>query len=264
MMRSLYTASTGMYAQQMNIDTLAHNMSNVNTTGFKKQRIEFQDLLYQQIKRPTVTDDFTQPNQPQGLMVGLGVKPSTTSTMFSQGNFLPTDNPLDVAINGQAFFKLEIPDREDYVFTRDGSFKIDAEGQLVNADGYLVVGADPLEEGAYDVKIEKNGTLSYLLPGDPDSQNAGQIELVKFANPMGLLQLGGNLFQETPNSGEYIDWEPENDPTISLESGFLEASNVQVVEEMVNLISAQRAYEFNSKIIQSSDEMLQAASNLRR
>mgnify|MGYP000874247643 FL=1 len=260
MMRSLYTASTGMYAQQLNVDTIAHNMSNVNTTGFKKQRVEFQDLLYQTIRRPAVGAEITEP---VGLQVGLGVKPVAINTLFSQGNPQQTSNPLDVAINGEGFFKVEVPGYDEPLYTRDGSFKLDGEVQIVTADGYLVQGLDPLDEGAYDITVDSDGLVTYKLPDGTEGE-AGQIELAKFVNPAGLQKLGQNLYQETANSGEAVDWDPESDNTTSLEAGYLEMSNIQVVEEMVNLISAQRAYETNSKVIQSSDEMLQTANNLRR
>ncbi|MGR6835633.1 flagellar basal-body rod protein FlgG [Syntrophomonas erecta] len=261
MMRSLYTASTGMYAQQLNVDVLAHNMSNVNTNGFKRQRVEFQDLLYQNIRRPAANMDI---NQPTGMAVGLGVKPSAVYTVFSQGNPQPTENPLDVAITGSAFFRIEVPGQDDYLYTRDGSIKVDAEGRLVTADGNYYVGVDELDPEAYDILVEKNGIITYKVPGDDEPQEAGQLELVKFVNPGGLDKLGGNLYQATVNSGEPIDWDAEEDGTISLLPGYLEMSNVKIVEEMVQLITAQRAYEINSKVIQSSDEMLQTAANLRR
>ncbi len=261
MMRSLYTASTGMYAQQLNIDTIAHNMSNVNTTGYKKQRLEFQDLLYQTIRRPAVNLDTIQP---VGLDVGLGVRPAASTTLFTQGNFQNTGNPLDVAIQGQAFFSVEVPGRYEPLYTRDGSFKLDTEGQLVTSDGYLLMGVETIPEEAYDINIERNGLVTYMLPDGDEPEEAGQLELVKFINPTGLNKLGRNLYDETANSGEPIDWDPEEDNTVWLESHYLEMSNVQVVEEMVSLITAQRAYEINSKVIQSSDEMLQTAANLRR
>ncbi len=260
MMRSLYTASTGMYAQQLNVDTLAHNISNVNTTGFKKQRVEFQDLLYQQIKRPVVTSTT---NEPVGLSIGLGVKPSATQTSFSQGNLQASNNALDVAISGLAFFKLE-GGNDTEMYTRDGAIKIDAEGNLCTADGYKYVGAGPIDTEAYDVQIAADGTVTYMTPGDDAPQEAGKLELVKFANPAGLQALGGNRYIATPSSGEPEDWDSENDNTVSIQSGYLEMSNVQIVEEMVGLITAQRAYEMNSKVIQSSDEMLQTATSLRR
>lgn len=260
-MRSLYTASTGMYAQQLNVDNLAHNMSNVNTTGFKKQRIEFQDLLYQTIKRPTSTETT---NEPVGLSVGLGVKSAAISTIFTQGNLQNTENPLDVAINGAAFFKIEVPGHDEPLYTKNGAFKIDAAGQLVTSDGYKIVGADTFTEGAYDIQIDTDGTITYLLTGDTTTQEAGKIELAKFMNPTGLNKLGSNIYQPTVNSGEPVDWNSEDDASVSLASGYLEMANVQIVEEMVNLITAQRAYDINSKVVQASDEMLQTATNLRR
>lgn len=263
MMRALYTASTGMYAQQLNVDTIAHNMSNVNTTGFKKQRVEFQDLLYQTIKRPATTPTGDQGIEPVGLSVGLGVKPTVISTIFNEGNLEQTEYPLDVAINGAGFFAIQDPSGNT-VYTRDGSFKLDAEGRLVTSDGYYVVGVDsPVEEGAYDVNIDTDGLVTYKLPDGTEGE-AGQIEVYKFINPAGLTKLGKNLYQASVNSGDPVQWDTENDTTTSLEPEYLEMSNIQVVEEMVNLITAQRAYETNSKVIQSSDEMLQTANNLRR
>lgn len=261
MLRALYTSSTGMYAQQLNIDNIAHNIANVNTIGYKKSRIEFQDLLYQTLRRPAATEDT---NPPTGLWVGLGVKPGATQTIFSQGNLIPTDNPLDVAIQGQAFFRIELPNEEDYAYTRDGAFKLDAEGNLVTSDGYYVVGVDPIDAEAYDINIAPDGTVTYNVPGEMEPVEAGQIELAKFVNPAGLDKGGKNLYRPTVSSGEALDWDTEDDSTVSLHSGYLETSNMQIVEEMVNLITAQRAYEINSKVIQSSDEMLATATNLRR
>lgn len=261
MMRSLYTASTGMYAQQLNVDTLAHNMSNVNTTGFKRQRVEFQDLLYQTIRRPAANDDV---NEPSGLSVGLGVRPAVSYTLFTEGNPQATGYPLDVAIHGSAFFKVEAAGYDDYLYTRDGAIKIDSEGRLVTADGHYYVGVDEIDPEAYEISIESDGMVTYRIPGDEELQEAGQLELAKFVNPAGLEKLGKNLYQATVNSGDPEDWDPEDDRSISLESGYLEMSNVQIIEEMVSLITAQRAYEMNSKVIQSSDEMLQTATNLRR
>lgn len=261
MMRSLYTASTGMCAQQLNVDTLANNMSNVNTVGYKKQRVEFQDLLYQTIKRPAADENR---NEPVGLLVGLGVKSAAINTLFSIGNLQSTENPLDVAINGQGFFAINVPGYDVPLYTKDGAFKIDAEGQLVNADGYRLEGAEALSEGAYDVSIADDGKITFKTPGQNDPQEAGQLKVCSFMNPAGLQKMGKNLYQVTPNSGEPVDWDPESDRTISLVPGYLEMSNVKIVEEMVGLITAQRAYEINSKVITSSDEMLQTAANLRR
>ena len=264
MMRALFTASTGMHAQQLNTDTLAHNMANVNTIGFKKQRIEFQDLLYQTIRRPAADENR---NEPVGLAVGLGVRPAAINTLFVQGNLQHTENPLDVAISGTGtgFFAIQVPGYEEPLYTRDGAIKIDASGRLVTADGYLYLGPEALEENFTDVSIAADGTVSYILPGSATPQPAGEpLQIFKFSNPAGLQKIGKNLYQATTNSGEPVQWEPESDSSITLNSGYLEMANVQVVEEMVNLITAQRAYEFNSKLIQASDEMLQTAANLRR
>ncbi len=261
MMRSLYTASSGMYAQQLNVDTLAHNMSNVNTVGFKKQRLEFQDLLYQTIKRPTSTEAT---NEPVGLSVGLGVKPAAIATLFSQGNMQNTENPLDVAINGQGFFNITVEGYEEPLYSKDGAFKIDAAGNLVTADGNKVTGATPVAAGAYDVKIDNKGLVTYMVPGQTEPQEAGTIQISKFMNPMGLTKLGNNLYQVTPNSGEAVACDLATDKSISLAPGYLEMANVQIVEEMVSLITAQRAYDINSKVVQASDEMLQTAAALRR
>ncbi len=258
MMRSLYTASSGMYAQQLNIDTIANNISNVNTTSYKKQRAEFQDLLYQQITRPATIND------PVGIAVGLGVKPSAISTSFSQGSLQETGNSTDVAIIGQAYFKIEVPGYDGELYTRDGSFQIDAEGNLCTSDGYVVVGVDSIDENATDISIAKDGIVTYMTSDSDEAEEAGQIELVKFANPAGLEKLGGNLYAGTASSGDAEDCDLSDDASIYLQSGYLEMSNVQIVDEMVGLITAQRAYEMNSKVIQSSDEMLQTATNLRK
>lgn len=261
MMRSLYTASTGMYAQQLNVDTIAHNIANVNTTGYKRQRLEFQELLYQIIRRPTVSDDLIEP---LGISIGLGVKPSAIDSMNGQGNLLPTDKPLDVAISGgEAFFRLYDADGEE-LFTCDGSFKLDTDGNIVTSSGNMLAGVEPLQDGAYNIFIDRDGRVTYMTLGSDENIEAGRLELVTFINPSGLEKVGGNLFRATDNAGEPSDWDPEEDSTISLLSGYLEASNVQIVEEMVELITAQRAYEINSKVIQSVDEMLQTTTNLRR
>ncbi|MDD4803458.1 MAG: flagellar basal-body rod protein FlgG [Syntrophomonas sp.] len=261
MMRSLYTASTGMSAQQLNVDTIAHNMSNVNTFGYKKQRVEFQDLLYQTIRRPAATETV---NEPISLSVGLGVKSVGINTLFGQGNLQQTENPLDVAIIGAAFFKIQVPGYDDPLYSRDGAFKLDASGQLVTADGNLVVGVEAIPEDGTDVNIGKDGAVTYLPMGSTTPEEAGKIELSKFVNPAGLQKVGSNLYQATLNSGEPVDWDSESDSTVSLQSNYLEMANVKVVEEMVSLITAQRAYDINSKVIQASDEMLQTATGLRR
>jgi len=261
MMRSLYSAALGMYAQQLNVDTIANNMANVNTSGFKKERVEFQDLLYQTIKRPASGPDV---NVPVRMDVGLGVKPVAITSLFTQGNMQNTEIPTDVAIIGDAFFQVNAPGYDEPIFTRDGAIKIDATGQLVTADGYKYTDMGTLPQGAHDIAIAKDGTVTYIAQGATTTTELGKLKLSKFINSAGLAKLGENLYQNTPNSGDPVDWDPTADSTVKLESGYLEMSNVRIAEEMVSLITAQRAYEINSKVIQSSDEMLQTAANLRR
>ncbi|NPV93533.1 MAG: flagellar basal-body rod protein FlgG [Firmicutes bacterium] len=262
MFYALHTASLGMQAQQMNIDNIAHNLSNVNTTGFKKNRVEFQDLLYDMIRQP-VTDENGQA-APTGLYLGLGVRTAATQTMFNAGSLTSTNNPYDVAIVGDGFFKIEVPGQEEPLYTKDGSFKVDSAGTLVTTDGYRVIGVDEIAENATDFTIASDGTVTYKTPDSDDPVEAGRIELARFINPAGLEHVGRNLYRLTAASGEATDWDPEADGSISLEQNYLEASNVQVVDEMVNMILAQRAYETNSKIIQTSDEMLGIVNGLRR
>jgi flagellar basal-body rod protein FlgG len=262
MIHALHTASQGMIAQQLNIDTISHNLSNVNTTGFKKARAEFKDLLYTTIRKPTVDENDIP--QPLSLQLGLGVRPSAIQTMFNPGNMMSTENPLDVAINGIGFFKIQVPGHDAPLFSKDGSFKINGEGTLVTSDGYLIIGADNLPPEATNISISQTGVISYDEPGQNQTTQAGQLELAKFINPAGLDKIGRNLYQSTASSGEAIDWDPTTDGSITIEQGFLETSNVQVVEEMINMITAQRAYEINSKVIQTSDDMLGLANNLKR
>lgn len=262
MFHALHTASLGMLAQQMNIDVIAHNISNVNTTGFKKNRLEFQDLLYTMIRQPTATENGQ--TAPTGLYLGLGVRNAATLTLFGAGNLTNTGNPLDVAVIGDGFFKVEVPGEEEPLYTKDGAFKLDSEGNLVTVDGYRVVGADSLEEDATDISIAADGTITYKTPDDDEPEESGRIELVRFINPAGLERVGHNLYRRTAASGDPIEWDPDDDRSIYLEQGYLESSNVQVVEEMVNMILAQRAYETNSKVIQTSDEMMGIVNNLRR
>ncbi len=261
MLRALYTSSTGMYGQQLNVDAIAHNVSNVNTVGFKKSRVNFQDLLYQTIQKPVVSEE-TQ--QPMGLQIGLGTRPAAIQTLFTQGSLLPTGNPMDVAISGDAFFKIEVPGNDEPLYTRNGAFAVDAEGNLVNMDGYLLLGPDSIDPAARDFSIGSDGTITYKTPNDDTVIEAGRLELARFVNPSGLEQIGQSLYRANEISGEPEDWDPDDDGSITLNGGYLEMSNVQIVEEMVNLITAQRAYEFNSKSIQSADEMLGMAANLKR
>jgi flagellar basal-body rod protein FlgG len=264
MMRALWTASSGMLAQQLNVDTISNNLANVNTTGYKKERAEFKDLLYESIFKAQVVDGQ---GRPVNLQVGHGVRPAAIVKNFSGGNIQQTGNPLDLAIDGEGFFVVR--DQNDNLFyTRDGSFKLSIDGEeatVVTSDGYFlqVEGADA-ELGAEikEINVDENGMLT-VRRNDDTLDEIGFIDLVRFPNPAGLESMGRNLYKVTSASGEPVEAE---EPGINgqVMQGYLESSNVQVVEEMVKLITAQRAYEINSKSIQTADEMLQMANNLRR
>lgn len=257
MMRSLWSAASGMQAQQMNIDNISNNLANVNTTGFKKGRIEFQDVIYQTMKSAgAISGDGV--NLPTGLSVGLGVRTAATQKIFTQGNMQQTGNSLDLTIQGDGFFQINCPDGT-IAYTRDGNFKRDAEGNVVTSNGYMLEPAITIPEEATEINIAEDGTVTYKTADDNAIQEAGTIDLVRFVNPSGLAAIGNNLFKETDASGN-----PFDDGVGTIAQGWIEMSNVQVVEEMVNMITAQRAYEFSSKAIKSSDEMLETASNLRR
>ena len=262
MLRSLWTAASGMAGQQFNIDTISNNLANVNTTGDKKNRVDFEDLLYQTV-RFAGTPVTAGAQIPVGLQVGHGVRPIATQKIFTPGSFKQTENPLDLAIEGDGFFQVLLPDGT-IAYTRDGSFKRDGLGRIVTSDGFALEPEIIIPEDAVDVTIGSDGTVSVLLPGDSEPQMVGQIELVRFVNPAGLSSLGRNLYVETAASGPPMVSTPGLDGFGTLAQGWLEMSNVQVVEEMVNLIIAQRAYETNSRAIQASDEMLQTANSLRR
>lgn len=266
MLRALYTAASGMIAQQFNIDTISHNLANVNTTGFKRLRAEFQDLLYLNITRPVASQEGTA-GPPAGLSLGLGVRVAGTQGIFEQGNLQQTSNPLDLALSGPGFFVVKGPNGEE-CYTRDGSFKLDAEGNLVTTDGYRVQGDSgdiQIPAGASNISVAQDGTITYIQAGETEPQEAGRkLRIVQFPNPAGLERIGRNLYRATAASGEAQDVDNSQGQSVSVEQGFLESSNVQVVEEMVSLITAQRAYELNSKAVQASDEMLSIANNLRR
>lgn len=264
MMRALWTASSGMLAQQLNVDTISNNLANVNTTAYKKERAEFKDLLYESIYKGEVVDGQ---GKPVNLQVGHGVRPSAVVKNFSQGSMQQTGNPLDLAIDGEGFFVVR--DQNDRLFyTRDGSFKLSIDGEeacIVTADGYfLQVEGGDAELGAEvkEIIVDQNGFLR-IRRNDDTLEDIGYIDVVRFPNPEGLESAGHNLYRVTSASGEPIEAE-EPGMNGQILQGFLEASNVLVVEEMVKLITAQRAYEINSKSIQTADEMLQMANNLRR
>lgn len=261
MMRALWTAASGMTAQQLRIDTTANNIANVNTTGFKKSRVEFQDLLYQRMR--FAGSPITAGSQiPTGIEVGHGVRPVATQKVFRQGPFTQTDNPLDVVIEGDGFFQIEMPDGT-IAYTRDGGFKKDSEGRIVTSDGFPLADILPIPEDALEVSIATDGWVT-VLRSDGQMEQLGQIELALFVNPAGLSSFGRNLYVATAASGDPNVGPPGEGGRGLLAQGFLEMSNVEIVEEMVNMIISQRAYESNSRAIQASDDMLQTANNLRR
>jgi len=262
MFKSLWIASTGMEAQQMFVDVIANNLANVNTVGYKKNRVDFEDLLYETTKNPGAS---TSPSTlvPTGIQIGHGVRPVATQKQFSVGNFQQTGNRLDIAIQGDGFFQLEKPDGE-IAYTRDGTFKIDRDGNIVNSNGYLLDPSIAITDETTDISISTDGIVSILESGSPLPVEVGNIELSRFVNPAGLLALGDNIFIQTDSSGDPIAGIPNENGMGALAQGFLEMSNVSVVEEMVSMIVAQRAYEINSKSIKTADEMIQQATNLRR
>lgn len=262
MLRALYTAATGMQGQQLNIDTIANNLANVNTTGFKQGRAEFQDLLYQSI-RPAGTASSASTTYPVGLQVGLGARAVATDRLFSQGDFRQTDNPLDLVVEGKGFFQVRLPSGET-AYTRDGSFHLSPEGSLVTADGNALDPQITIPADADTVVIGKDGTVSVTQPGQTGSQQVGTIQLATFQNPSGLNAIGGNLFLASAASGDAISGAPGENGLGHINQGFLEQSNVSVVEEMVNMIVAQRAYEVNSKAVRVADDMLSQINNLVR
>jgi flagellar basal-body rod protein FlgG len=262
MVRSLYTAATGMIAQQMQIDVVSNNISNVNTIGYKKQRAEFADLFYQTMEYAgTATSTTTK--SPTGINVGLGVRPTAVTKIFTQGNFKETGNNLDVAIQGDGFFQVQLPDGR-IAYTRDGAFKLDAEGNVVTSDGYKIVPNIILPADTVQISIGADGIVSILEAGQTQMQQIGQIQIAKFINPAGLHSLGSNLYIDTTASGAPIVTTPGTDGTGETRQEFVEMSNVQLVEEMTDLITGQRAYDAASKAIVSSDEMLQTVNNLKR
>ena len=262
MSRALFTAATGMIAQQMNVDTIANNLANVNTTGYKKTKMEFQDLLYQQLRLAGAAQ-AEGAQVPVELQIGYGTRPVATQRIFSQGTVIPTNNPLDVSIDGDGFLQVTLPDGTT-AYTRDGALKLSAEGTIVTSDGYALEPQITIPQDATAINISSNGEVAVLIAGDPAMQQVGQLELSRFINPAGLRSVGRNLFLETPASGSPAVGAPDSEGFGKLSQGFLELSNVEVVDEMVSMIVAQRAYEINAKAIQTSEEMLSNANNLKR
>lgn len=262
MIGALWTAATGMNAQQKNIDVISNNLSNVNTPGFKKSRTSFEDLMYKIVSQPGSPN--AQGSQiPVGTEIGHGSKVSATQKIFTPGNLQSTDNDLDIVIEGDGFLNVLRPDGTT-AYTRDGSLKMDSDGRLVTSDGYLIQPEIVIPPNATSITITSDGTVNVQIPGVNEPQQQGQIQLAKFSNPAGLNSLGRNLFEESVASGNPIPGTPGQDGFGTIAQGFLEMSNVKVVEEMVNMIAAQRAYEVNSKSIQAADEMLKTSNQLRR
>lgn len=259
MLRALYSAAAGMNAQQTNLDVIANNLANVNTTGYKKTKIEFQDLLYETV-RASGSEQGSGDVLPTGIQVGHGSQVVATSKIFTTGELSRTGERLDVAVQGDGFFEVQLPDGTK-AYTRDGAFKTDGSGRVVNSDGMPIQGFQPVPDGTTNVSIANNGDVTYTGSG---GNTTFRIPLVRFANPAGLEAMGRNLYRETPASGTAELGNPAENGFGSLAQGYLELSNVKIVEEMVNLIQAQRAYEVNSKAVQASDEMMQMSNNLRR
>ncbi len=262
MIRGLFTSSTGMTAQQLNIDVIANNLANVNTTGFKKSRADFQDLMYQATVRAGTTS-ATGEEIPTGIQVGLGTKPVAVFKMFTQGNYQETGNELDIAIEGDGFFQVLLSDGTTG-YSRAGDYKLDSTGNVVTSDGYALQPAINIPSDTTQITITADGTVSVIQAGQTTSTTVGNIELASFSNPAGLEATGRNIFKETDASGAATVGTPGATGLGTLSQGFLEMSNVSVVEEMVNMIVGQRAYEANSKSIQTCDEMLKTANTLKR
>lgn len=262
MIRSLYTAATGMLAQQLSIDTISNNIANVNTVGYKKQRAEFADLMYQTMQYAGTSTSATTIS-PTGMEVGLGVRPTAIQKIFTQGNFKETSGDLDIAITGRGFFQIELPDGTTG-YTRNGSFKLDNNGNVVTTDGYRLIPEIVIPADATQITIGSDGTVSVMQAGQTVATQIAQLELADFINPAGLHALGDNNYINTAASGDVITGVPGLNGIGQTRQGFVELSNVQLVEEMTDLITGQRAYESNSKAITTSDEMLSTVNQLKR
>lgn len=260
MIRGLYTAATGMNAMQNQIDVTSHNIANVNTTGFKQDRAEFQDLMYETLNYTAGRTSQTTIN-PTGIDVGLGVRVSGIQKNFTEGDLKLTSNPLDLAIEGKGFFQITLPNGET-AYTRNGAFKLNADGDIVNASGYLLNPQSTIPAGAKDISIGKDGILSYTDETGA-SQELGQITIADFINPAGLIPLGDSLFMQSDASGDVLEGNPAQEQFGSIQQGMIELSNVKLVNEMVDLITAQRAYEANSKAITTTDSMLDTVNRLK-
>jgi len=261
-MRAMNIAATGMQAQQLNVEVISHNIANINTTGYKQQRAEFQDLLYENLRRPGAPSSDADTIVPAGVQLGLGVKTAAVYRIDSQGSLLSTESPLDIAIEGNGFFPIDLPDGETG-YTRSGSFQLNAEGLIVTADGHTLQPGIVVDPTATEIGVNASGEVVVKLPGQTEEQVVGQIQLASFANRSGLEAIGDNLFTETDASGAAQLGNPGVNGVGTIRQGFLESSNVNVVAELTNMITAQRAYEMNSKVIQTTDEMYSTVTQMR-
>lgn len=262
MIRCMMTAATGMEAQQLYMDNISNNLANVNTVGFKRSKIEFQDLMYQTMKEPGVRN-FEGSMAPAGIETGLGVKVAATSKVFEQGSLNGSNNEMDWAIQGEGLFQITLPDGGT-AYTRDGAFKLSADGTIVTSTGFPLYPSVAVPSGATNLQVGADGKIGAILPGESSTTEIGQIELVRFINQSGLRSLGGNLFAQSDASGDPVVNMPGEEGTGTIMQRFTEGSNVQIVDEMVNMISAQRAFEVISKSIQAGEDMIQIANNLKR
>ncbi|MDG1995380.1 MAG: flagellar basal-body rod protein FlgG [Emcibacteraceae bacterium] len=261
-MKALSIAATGMLAQQLNVEVISNNIANMNTTAYKRQRAEFQDLLYQNIERAGAASSDAGTVVPTGIQVGVGVRTAGVYRVASQGELVNSDTPLDLAINGKGYFRVQLPTGED-AYSRAGSFQLSPQGQVVNSEGYPISPGITIPQGAVDISINANGEVLVKIDGQLEPQNVGQFELATFPNNAGLQAIGDNLLLETPASGNSTIGAPNTPGYGAIVQGYLERSNVNSVSEITQLIAAQRAYEMNSKVISTADEMLSVTSNLR-
>jgi flagellar basal-body rod protein FlgG len=261
-MRALSIAASGMAAQQLNVDVISHNIANMNTTSYKRQRAEFQDMLYQNLERPGSTSSASGAIVPMGIQIGVGVRADAVGRVTEQGGIAATQNPYDLAINGRGFFQVATPSGQT-AYTRAGNFAVNADGALVTADGYLVEPSISVPQDATAIQITRDGIVEVTMAGQTDPQQIGQIEIASFINPAGLEAIGDNLYLETPASGSANTATPGSPGLGTVMQGYLELSNVNAVEEISALIVAQRAYEMNARVITAADEMMQSTTNLR-
>lgn len=261
-MKALSIAATGMLAQQLNVEVISNNIANMNTTAYKRQRAEFQDLLYQNIESAGAASSDAGTVVPTGIQIGVGVRTAGVYRVTSQGELVNSDTPLDMAINGKGYFRVQLPNGED-AYTRSGSFQLSPQGEIVNSEGYRISPGITIPQEAIDISINANGEVMVKIEGQLEPQNMGQFEVVTFPNNAGLQAIGDNLLRETPASGPANIGAPNTPGYGAIVQGYLERSNVNSVAEITQLIAAQRAYEMNSKVISTADEMLSVTSNLR-